>query len=98
MDNKKISEMDKYQVLEYLKEEINELLIRSISKNHIPTPDNPIEFETDKGRFRYEGEGKIFIQPIKSLEFINVDITILPTGTEFNEFNKKNKEDDKVDN
>lgn len=42
--------------------------------------DNPIEFENDFGKFKYEGGGRLSVQPKKGIEYIVLNTEILPTS------------------
>jgi hypothetical protein len=83
----RIKNMHSKELYDFLAEEMNEVLKIMISENRVPTPEEPIEFENEKGRFKYDGNGTLYVEPKKSMEKIKVDITIKPSN--YNEKNSK---------
>ena len=83
----RIKNMHSKELYDYMQEEFSAALKKIVTENATPTPDNPIEFETDKGKFKYDGEGNLYVQPNKSLEYIKIDIEIKPS--KHNENNPK---------
>lgn len=63
---------------------IREELITILSDSSItPSIDNPIEIENDLGRFKYEGNGRITVQPKKGAEYIVLNVEVLPNNKKF---------------
>jgi hypothetical protein len=62
--------------IELIKEYINNAL-----KNNISDKKYPIEFENETGRYLIEEDGKIFIQPKQSIQYLELNINILPTSS-----------------
>jgi hypothetical protein len=83
----RIKNMHSKELYDFLAEEMNEVLKIMISENRVPTPEEPIEFENEKGRFKYDGNGTFYVEPKKGIEKIKVDITIKPSN--YNENNSK---------
>ena len=70
------------RAIESLRSEINLALINEVFHPSVDIEDRdfPIEWETELGKFRVEENGNAFIQPKKTVQYIECKVTILPSG------------------
>lgn len=55
-----------------------------VLKNNLPSElKYPINFENDLGKFQLQENNHLLIQPKKGVEYLVLNIKILPSGTEF---------------
>ena len=75
------------QTLQLLSEAIVEALDRGFNDDNITVISPTIlEWESDIGKFRYDGEKQtIYIQPKRVVEHLDLKVTIFPTGFSFEE-------------
>ena len=65
-------------ILDSIREELNDILSNNlVTASH----ENPIEIENDLGIFKYEGNGRLLVQPKKGVEYLVLNMEILPTGS-----------------
>jgi len=63
-------------IIDSIREELSDILSNSLVT---ASNDNPIEIENDYGKFKYEGGGRLSVQPKKGAEYIILNVEILPT-------------------
>ena len=67
-------------MIDSIREELESMLSGNVLNESIVSVDNPIEFENDIGKFKYEGNGRLLVQPKKGVEYLVLNVDILPTG------------------
>ena len=67
-------------MIDSIREELESMLSGNLLNESIVSVDNPIEFENDIGKFKYEGNGRLLVQPKKGVEYLVLNVDILPTG------------------
>jgi hypothetical protein len=67
-------------MIDSIREELGSMLSGNSFTESIVSPDNPIEFENDIGKFKYEGNGRLLVQPKKGVEYLVLNVEILPTS------------------
>jgi hypothetical protein len=67
-------------MIDSIREELESMLSGNSLNESIVSVDNPIEFENDIGKFKYEGNGRLLVQPKKGVEYLVLNVDILPTG------------------
>ena len=68
-------------VINKMKDDLNDVLNIYLAKNHVIKEDFPIEFENELGRWQINADGNTYVQPKKGTQYIECDITIKPSGT-----------------
>ena len=56
----------------------DELLFMLENTKVQPTNDNPFIIENELGKFYYKGNGRLDVVPIKTVEYVVLNISILP--------------------
>ena len=67
-------------MIDSIREELESMLSGNSLIESIVSPDNPIEFENDIGKFKYEGNRRLLVQPKKGVEYLVINVDIFPTG------------------
>jgi hypothetical protein len=67
-------------MIDSIREELESMLSGNLLNESIVSVDNPIKFENDIGKFKYEGNGRLLVQPKKGVEYLVLNVDILPTG------------------
>jgi hypothetical protein len=67
-------------MIDSIREELESMLSGNSLNESTVSVDNPIEFENDIGKFKYEGNGRLLVQPKKGVEYLVLNVDILPTG------------------
>ena len=68
------------EVLNDIRSDLNDVLNKYLSDNVVMSDDFPIKFENSLGKWEIDKDGNTTVQPHKGLQFIECNITILPTG------------------
>ena len=91
MNNEKLTEIvsgcvSKYEgqqikdVLDKLRDELNDVLNHYLTDNYVVKDDFPIMFENEIGKWEIHSDGNAYVWPKKSAAYIECNITIKPSG------------------
>lgn len=69
------------RIMKSIKEEMSMILSGNLANT--ASIDNPIEFENDLAKFKYQGNDRLLVQPKKGVEYLVLNFKVLPSGTEF---------------
>ena len=69
-----------HEVINKLREELNDTLNLFLEQNYVVESDFPIEFENELRQWKIHSDGNIFVRPKKGPERIVCNIAIKPTG------------------
>lgn len=68
------------RVIDSIKDELNQILMSEKFSISEPSEENPVIIENEMGKFKYVGDGKLFVEPRKSVEYIIMNINIEKSG------------------
>jgi uncharacterized protein Usg len=67
-------------VINKMKEDLNDVLNTYLVQNYVIEEDFPIEFENELGKWKINADGNTYVQPKKGTQYIECNITIKKTG------------------
>ena len=67
-------------VINKMKEDLNDALNTYLVQNHVIEEDFPIEFENELGEWQINADGNTYVKPKKGTQYIECNITIKRTG------------------
>jgi hypothetical protein len=67
-------------VINKMKEDLNDALNTYLDQNHVIEEHFPIEFENELGKWKINADGNTYVQPKKGTQYIECNITIKKTG------------------
>jgi uncharacterized protein Usg len=67
-------------VINKIKEDLNDVLNTYLTQNYVIEEDFPIEFENELGKWKINADGNAYVQPKKGPQYIECNITIKQTG------------------
>jgi hypothetical protein len=68
------------EVLSNIQSDLNDALNNYLSDNTMMVDEFPIKFENELGMWEIHKDGRTYVQPKTATQFIECNITILPTG------------------
>jgi hypothetical protein len=80
-ENKELTE----ETLKQISLDLDKHLKSFLTDNELFASDFPIKFENELGSWEMFSDGRVNFQPKTSVEYIELNITILPTGVNFEE-------------